>query len=103
MSKFYEVEVHSTAKTVGSKDESWQRYDDRTEQFATLDGVKQWLDNAYNKTSRQKMYRDTKDGAVQHVGYIYKLGKQPGYGSDPDYYQQDWVEVKEIKAKTILI
>lgn len=96
-----------TGKTVGSKDDfSVFNQDRRT--FASLDEVKKYLNEQYGDKTKEKIYRDGNDGEAVHVGYIYRLGIVRDYShaeSDDNkpWYQQDWVEVSEIKATPIVI
>lgn len=116
MTKFYTVEVKMTAKTVGSR-EGFVTFDSYKKEFATIQQVKDHIHDVYGKCSkRQKIYVDedvslaVNEGegvtGAKHVGYVYTMGiveDANSRGGVNRWYQQDWVEIQEIKATTIII
>lgn len=106
MKKYYEVHVEQTSKAIGSKETAGRGYrcfHRQTEKFGTLDEVKTFLKRTYGKSKREKMYQDTKDGEAIHIGYIYKFKSHDYCYDSRPWYQQDWVEVREIKSTTIIV
>lgn len=108
MKKYYEVHVRMTGKAIGSKEAMGHGYSGfgrEKEQFETLAEVKTYLKEKYGSHRREKMFVDGNDSHSSgftpiHVGYIYKFKNSD---HENKWYQQDWVEVKEIKATTIIV
>lgn len=101
--KYFEVHVLMTGKAVNSKD-GFSIYHEEVEKFKFISEVKDFLKEKYGSCSREKMYRDDKNGKSFHSGYIYKLGLQePTERGEKKWYGQDWVEVREIQSTTIII
>jgi len=107
--QYYEVSVRCTGKTVGDKRQAgFDLLDIYVKTFGTIAEAKAFIKEQYGGRKKQKMFVDKKDGSTQHVGYIYSLGivEDVSHTRSEDnkpWYQQDWVEVKEIKATTIII
>ncbi len=100
--KYYEVQRDLTCKSIGSK-ELYGRYDQQIDKFATIKEVKSFLKEHYYRCKKVKIYRDTKKEDHKHTGYIYRY-RTPKYSyDDTPKINEDWVEVKEIKATTIII
>lgn len=98
-----------TGKTVGSKlpsGEGYSMFDDLRERFATVAEVKKWLAERYGNCKRQKMYRDSENKSFQ-AGYIYSFRNEDLSHARSDdnkpWFQQDWVEVKEIDSTPVII
>ena len=122
MKKFYEVSVMMTGKAVGSKD-GFSMFDNHVESFATVAAAKAYIKERYGKCKRDKIYVDVdtagdkttlvlQDGhsatRSKHIGYVYKLGvcRDMSHAASVDnqpWYQQDWVEVREVQSTTIII
>jgi hypothetical protein len=102
MNKYYEVHRERTCKAIGSKDHHYI-WDGEKKQFSTIADVKEFLKDEYGTCKRTKMYRDNKDGSSKHVGYIYHYNTPKVSYDDQAKNNQDWVEVLEIKATTIII
>jgi hypothetical protein len=102
--KYYEVRVTMTSKPVGSKKPSGDGYrifDESRNTFASLPEVKAFLAGHYHKgMKRARMFID--DG--KHIGYIYCF-KNADWSHSPveSWYQQDWVEVREIQSTSMLV
>ena len=100
--KYYEVHRTLTCKAIGSK-AGFYTYDKTTDKFKTIAEVKQFLKDTYGKCKKQKIYNDGITGEAKHVGYIYCYNTPKVSYDDQPKNNQDWTEVKEIKATTIII
>ena len=108
--KYFEVIISKLSKRAGNKDE-YQIYDKEAEKFATLREVKEYLKGNikfgvdYRGHKRVKMYTDDKDGNSKQIGYIYSWKEKGATQSDYQntYYEQHWIEVRELKATTVLV
>ena len=49
------------------------------------------------------MYQDRKDKTSYQAGWIYCYKNKDWSHSSESWYQQDWIEIKEIKEKLVLI
>lgn len=99
--KYYEVIISKTSKVAGNNTD-WQTYDRQRKQFATIAEVKDYLTNEcyYKGHKRVKMYRN--EG--EHCGYIYSWTEKGSVQGDySTYNMQDWVEVRELKATTVIV
>ena len=108
--KYYTVHVTQTGKALGSKapaGEGYSIFNEEEKRFFSLDACKSFLREAYGKNKRVKMYRDMPDGSAKHTGYIYSFRNEDLSHARSDdnkpWYQQDWVEVREVEATTIII
>ena len=110
MSKYYEVLIDKTSKAVANNSDKWQKgwqcWDQERKVFKTVKEVKEFLRDEYGhcKSAPDKMYRDLDSEEAKHVGYIYKLGIVPPSNYDEiSSYERHWVEVSELKSKSIII
>ena|SRR5258708_35617139 len=101
--KYYEVLTTNTAKPIGRTDESYTIFDVQKKQFASLPEVSKYLAETYGDCKRQTMFIDTKQGIAKQAGWVYCFKNNDISHNSKPWYQQDWVEVREIKAKTILV
>lgn len=102
MKNYYEAQRTRTCKAVGSKD-GYYSWDKETKRFATIQEAKAFLKEEYGTCKRSKIYNDGIDGSPKHVGYMYHYNTGKVSYDDTAKNNQDWVEVKEIKATTIII
>ena len=49
------------------------------------------------------MHRDTEDGQPELIGHIYCYNTPKCSYDDQAKHNQDWLEVREIKATTIIV
>jgi len=102
MSKYYEVQRTRTCKAIGSK-QGYYQWDKQTKKFHTIKEIKDFLKKEYGNCKRDKIYIDDKDDNAKHVGYIYCYNTLKASYDDNAKNNQDWVNVYEIKATTIII
>ena len=103
--KYYEILLQQCARHAGNNQE-WETFNHETKKFGELKEVRVWLKENYgNNKTKTKMYSDDKNGKPQHCGYIYSSkGTDRGENGKPyHFFQQDWVEIRECKAKTIIV
>ena len=104
--KYYEVIINRTSKPIGRTEETFRQFDNEIKEFVSLEDVKGFLDDEFGQVKTiYKIYRDGKDGEAIEVGKIYAY-KNKDWSHDTDsWYQQDWVEVREVnkEIKTILV
>ncbi len=106
MAKYYEVLIHQTSRPVNGKPMLYETFNIERKSFGTIAEARKFIEEMFwHKCKRTKMYVDRKDGSAQHVGWIYhyKVPKSTQDPRDHGYYEQDWVEVREIHATPILI
>jgi len=102
MIKYYELIIDYTAKQAGSKG-LFERYDQETKTFKTIKKAKDFLkEKYYHCKKKSNMYIDNKDGTRQKVGTIYHY-KNQFYKTEGTSFCQDWIELREVKAKPVLI
>lgn len=101
---FYEVRVTKTGKAVGRK-EDYSTFDIERKEFATINAVKSYLKETYGTCKREKMYIDSHDlHQPIHIGYIYSFKNEDvSHAPVNRWYQKDWIEVRELKATTIIV
>ena len=105
MTKYYEVLVTMTGKTIGDKSpkgEGYAIFHQETKRFITIRQAREWIQAEYNNKKKEKMYVDGKNEQVQQIGWIYCFKNSDMSHNSKPWYQQDWIEIKEIKATTIL-
>ena len=85
---------------MGKTDRDFSIFNQETKEFGTLEDAKEWLKSEYFycKTT-YPIYRDV-DGKSVKVGKIYAFkGSEFQDGKKWHYYQQDWIELREVNAK----
>ncbi len=105
MIKYFKVFIDKTSKNRGNNKEGYSIFDRETETFKTVREVKKWLKERYSGNKRVKLYRDDKNGESYQAGWIYcfKNGCFDRNEGEVNWYQQDWVEVREVKEKMVLL
>ena len=106
MNKFYEVLVTKTGKAINSKKpagEGWETFDRITKRFKTTKETKEWLHEEYGNCKRKKIYVDTIDEKAKHIGYIYCFKNRDISHNSESWYQQDWIDIEEMRATRILV
>lgn len=99
--KYYEVHVAQTCKPMCAKSE-YYKYNKDVTRFPDMQSVKKHIKETYGTCKREKMYRDGKDGEAIHVGYIYCYNTPKVSYDDQPKHNQDWLEIREIKATPII-
>ena len=108
MIKYIKVFIDETSKNIGNNKEGYRIFNQSTESFATIKDAKQWLSEKYNSYKKVKMYQDKKDGTSYQSGWIYCFKNADishpwtDDGKKNQWYQQDWVTIKEVQETTIL-
>lgn len=103
MIKYFKVFVDETSKNLGNNKEDYRIFNQYTESFKTLKEVKNWLKEKYQNIKKVKMYRDKKDGTSYQNGWVYCYKNKDWSHNSESWYQHDWVEIREIKEKLVLI
>lgn len=83
--------------------DEWYTYHQDEQKFKTREDVEAWLEKEYGDCARSKMYRDTKDGEAEHIGWIYRYKAPPSSHDDCHHFMQDWIEVVEFEPRTVII
>lgn len=99
---YYKIIIRESSKPLFSKD-NYQMFNQREENYKTIEEVKEYLKDYYKKCKKEKMYIDTKDQEAKHIGYIYSFINQDMSHMSEKWLQQDWVEIREIEEKNIII
>lgn len=101
---YYEVTVAKTSKPRGNTQASYQVFDEERFEFDSIPGVREWLTKTYRTCKRVKIFRDLPDGQAEQVGWVYCFKNEDrSHWPVAKWWQQDWVEVRQIKASPILI
>jgi hypothetical protein len=102
--KYYEVHRTQTCKAIGTRSEAGQGYqawNKERKQFGTMAEAKKWLGDEYGNCKRVNMYRDRIDGTSEICGKRYCYNTPKCSYDDSPKHNQDWIEVREIKATTL--
>lgn len=100
---YYKVITTSTSKPCGRTKEEYQTFDSSSENFKTIEEVKNFLQEKYQSCKKVPVYRDKIDGTTEQVGWIYCFRNKDYSHNSKSWNQQDWVEVRELQEKSILI
>ena len=104
--KYYEIIINKTSKSMGKNSEPFRQFDNEVKKFMSLEDVKQFINDEFGSVkTTYKIYRDGKDGEAVEVGKIYAYKNKDWSHDTESWYQQDWVEVREVnkEVKTILV
>ena len=110
--KYYEVSVAKTGKAISSREPRGGGYScfaTERKEFGTVAEVKAYLKENYGTCKREKMYQDKKDGSTIVSGHVYSFKNGDishpwnDDGSKNEWYQQDWVEVREIESTRVIV
>ncbi len=84
-----------------SKKDKWQRFDEETKYFGSMQEAKDWIKETYRKAKRTPMYVDLKDGGSKKVGYVIGFRNADWSHAPVEHWiQQDWIEFREVKTIT---
>jgi hypothetical protein len=100
--KYFEVNIIQTGKIPFSKKE-FEVFNEKRLTFATLEQIKTFLANEYQKVKKTKMYIDDKEGNPKQVGWVYCFKNSDISHNSPIWLQKDWVEINEITSKRIIL
>jgi hypothetical protein len=103
--KYYEIIIEQTSKPRGkSKVDYYQRFHEETKVFNTLPEVREYLKETYGKCKTSMIFRDKKDGTTEPIGTVYHFNNSDiSHSPEEKWHQQDWVEVREIKATSVIV
>jgi hypothetical protein len=104
MSNYYEILITMQGKSIDG-DDDYIGIGQERKVFSTKGKVIEFLQETYGEAEKQEMYEDNKDPEkIKQVGWIYSF-KNCDWSHTPvhSWYQQDWVEVREITSQTVLI
>lgn len=102
MNTYYKVFIGRSSKNVGSK-EGYTVFDKQEESFSTVKEAKNWILDKYGSFKKVKMYRDGKNNEAIHIGWIYCFKDYTWEdGKKLWFWEQDWIEIKEVKETTII-
>jgi len=75
------------------------------ESFIELEELKNYLVVRYGKIpkGKNKIYQDNKEGKSQEVGFLHSFWNRDISHNSKNWYQTDWIEVRETASKPILI
>ena len=94
--RYYKVRINETARD-SLREEPYRAGKDE-ETFGSIEMVREEMIRRYGKVpgGRNKVYRDTADGA-QEVGFLHTFWNVDGM------YQTDWVEIAYVEERMVLI
>ncbi len=98
---YYRIDINCTGKT-GKED--WSTFDNISKVFDSIEKVKNWLKEQYKNCKKIPIYRDRTKNEPVKVGHIFCF-KNADWSHSPvqKWYQRDWVEVREVNEKTVLV
>ena len=99
----YQIKITMTGRSYKTKDE-YATFDTKDVNCRTFAEVKEYLDKEYGTCKRVKMFRDYvgEYPRTNHVGWIYCFNNSDiSHSPVEKWRQQDWVEVVELKHRTI--
>ena len=98
---YYRIDISCTAKT---EKENWSIFDNISKVFDSIEKVKSWLKEKYGNCKTIPMYRDGPENKSVKIGYIFCF-KNADWSHSPvnRWYQRDWVEIREVNEKTVLV
>lgn len=102
MIKYFKVLITETSKPMGNNREVYRIFNQEEEGFKTFNEAKKWLDEKYNNVKKVKMFRDNKNGEPYQSGWIYCFKNRDWSHMSNWWWQQDWIEIKEVKEKIII-
>lgn len=95
--EYLKIEITETARD--NLNDEPHRYSDRiTEVFKSMDELKDFLVDRYGRGTRgrNKIYRDTKTGESQEIGFLYSFWNKDYSHNSKSWYQTDWIEIMDI-------
>lgn len=100
---YYQLEITETARNNLRQEATI--YNIETEDFGTIEEVKQYLIDRYGKLpgGRNKIYRDSKAGEAIETGFCHSFWNRDISHNSKAWYQTDWIEVREITPKVWLL
>jgi hypothetical protein len=75
-------------------------FDTITEEVETLEEIKTYLINRYNKIPNEYLYVDT-DKGLKKVGFTYSYWNKDISHNSKSWFQTDWIEIFEYNETTI--
>ena len=104
MKKYIMITINQTSKTNPQDHGGGYIFNTEKEYFGTIEEAKNFLLEYYDiKTLPKKyIYRDNEQGEAKKVGYIKNYWNKDFSHDSKKWYQTDWIEIKEVKEKTIL-
>jgi len=103
MIKYFKVLIDETSKPMGNNQEDYRTFNQTSETFKSVKEAKNWLKDKYQNVKKVKMLRDKKDKSSYQTGWIYCFKNKDWSHNSESWFQQDWVELREVKEKTVLI
>ena len=100
--KYYELHISETSKPIGSKD-NYSMFNKETKYFDSIKDIQAYLKETYGGHKKEKMYIDDKNGKPKQSGWIYCYRNKDWSHNSESWLQQDWIEIREIHAETIII
>lgn len=94
---YYSIYIRCTSKPYFSTEE-FTLFDSQEHRFATLTAAELFIQNRYGTCKRQKLHCEPDD---EHVGWVFCFNEE-GWGNEPGWVQNDWVEVMEVTTKPVL-
>lgn len=100
---YYQLEITETARDHLKQEATI--YNIETEDFGSIDDIKQHLIDRYGRMpgGRNKIYRDNKAGEATEVGFCHSFWDDDISHNSKAWYQTDWIEIKEVTTKTVLL
>lgn len=104
MKKSYKILTTETGKPTGASgnEENYEIFNRKESACSTLDEVKTELEDKYGKCKKVFIYQDDEKGNAIKTGRIYCFKNSDVSHNSKPWYQQDWVEVKEIISKPLI-
>ena len=102
--KYYEIVIQETSKPMGNTEgEDYSTFNMDRETFPTLKEAKEYLKERYGDVKKVKIHIDDKGGKSSQIGWIYCFKNSDISHNSDTWWQQDWVEVREIHSEPIVV
>lgn len=100
--KYIKLVITRTSKPLFSQ-ENYTIFDEGMKTFDSLEQARTFLANEYEGHKRVKMYCDTIKGESKHIGWIYCLKNKDWSHNSEWWLQQDWIDIREVEEKRVII
>lgn len=98
---YFIVTIDKTARHRNEKE--YSSYTEEEKKFRTMEEVKEFLTDKYRGKHREPIYRDTRKGLTEQVGYTYGFKFDSSTYGETSGFERHWVTVKQVEPKSILI
>ena len=107
--KYLKIIINETGCSCPNQSHESNLFNQIVERKKSIEEVENYLAERYGKKiskshrKNRPIFIDKKDGSTEQVGFLYSFWNKDWSHNSKNWFQTDWIEVREVEEKPVMI